>query len=63
MCAGRLRAQDRQHRRRAEPEAVRTGVQGRGDPGQQYLRQRQVQDERDLRHAQAQRHSDGTVRV
>lgn len=60
---GRLRAQDCEHRRRVEPEALRTSVQGRGDPGQQHLWQRQVQNERDLRHAQAQRHSDGTVRV
>lgn len=57
----RLRATAGEHRRRAEPEALRAGVQRRSEPGQHSVRKGKVQDERHLRHAQTQRHPDGAV--
>lgn len=63
LRAGRLRAQDREHRGRPEPEEIRAGLQGCREPGQPGLRPGQVQAERHLRNAQGQRHPDGSVGV
>lgn len=63
LCAGRLRAEDREHRGRPEPEEVWAGLQRRREPGQPGVRKRQIQAHRDLRNAQAQRHPDGSLRL
>ncbi|XP_061673384.1 glutamate receptor ionotropic, NMDA 1b isoform X3 [Syngnathoides biaculeatus] len=58
-----LRAARPQRGRRVEPEALRAGLPGRRGPRQRRLRPRPLQDERHRRHAQAQRHPDGAVRL
>lgn len=63
LCAGRLRAEDREHRGRPEPEEVWAGLQRCREPGQPGVRQRQIQAHRYLRNAQAQRHPDGSLRL
>ena len=63
LRAGRLRAEDREHRGGPQPEEVRAGLQRCGDPGQPGVRPGQIQADRHLRNAQAQRHPDGSVGV
>lgn len=63
LRAGRLRAENREHRGRPESEEIRAGLQRCRDPGQPGVRQGQIQADCHLRNAQTQRHPDGSLRL